>query len=132
MSQPTGYTAKLFLQAAASVDGIMAAAAGTDFTRPDAACYDLVAGPIADALTKAGATCCLEDQLGLTAMMLAELARRYTDLRGRLVEESRPGYLFCADAHMVGGVHHKVGDCTWPEMACGGHPEGAPDAGEVR
>lgn len=85
MSTSTEYNAKLYLQAHDAIPAILAAAAEIDFTvGPDAKCYDLVGGPIADALTKAGADCCLLDQLGLSVMMLAELARRYTDLRSRI------------------------------------------------
>jgi hypothetical protein len=31
-------------------------------------------------------------------------------------------HLFGADAHMIHGVHHKISECTWPEMQCTGHP----------
>ncbi len=97
MGTPTDYTAKLYLQATSAIPGVLAAAAELDFTvDPDAKCYDLVSGPIADALTKAGADCCLPDQLGLSVMMLAELARRYTDLRERVERMgTQPGDDYC-------------------------------------
>ncbi len=44
------------------------------------------------------------------------------------------GHLFGSDAHMIHGVHHKVGECTWPEMQCTGHPprpDSAPNAGDT-
>lgn len=99
VSQPTDYTAKLYLQATEAIPGIVTAAGALDFTvRPDAACYDLVTGPVAEALTKAGASCCLEDQLGLAMMMLAEVTRRYTDLRNR-IEADQLDFRSQADPH---------------------------------
>lgn len=84
MNQPTDYTTQLYVQAAQALPGIVAAAADIAPTVADTGCYDLVSGPLAEALAKAGADCCVADQLGLTAMMLAELARRYADLRDRV------------------------------------------------
>jgi hypothetical protein len=53
---------------------------------------------------------------------LRSLVTRWMLRLGKEAAGPEPSNLFGADAHMIHGVHHKVGECTWPEMQCTGHP----------
>jgi hypothetical protein len=80
VSQPTAYSDQLHAQARDIATRLLAAAAA--HPEPFSA-FELATGPIAESI-EGGASCCLPDQLGLAAMVIAELLRRH-GARGRLV-----------------------------------------------
>ena len=72
MPQPK-YSEKLYAQAVEIADRLEEAAQDLDLD--DAPALHLATGPIAEEIA-AGATCCVDDQLGLAVMLAAELVLR--------------------------------------------------------
>jgi hypothetical protein len=69
------YTERLHAQASAIADQLQDAALNVDLDNQPA--LQLAQGPIATLIAE-GATCCVDDQLGLAVMVAAELALRAT------------------------------------------------------
>lgn len=102
MIQPTAYSARLHAQARDIADRLVATAREVD--GPDAA-YRLAAGPVADDIA-AGASCCVEDQLGLAVMVIAELAGRVAPVAAERGASPPPCQIGCDIGYHLQGCRH--------------------------